>query len=52
MRIEWDSGGVAGDIVELPELGVAPIPVVRCDVFNLLCRALYRAKEINTERAA
>ena len=40
MRIERDTGGIAGEIVELPQLGVAPVPVVRRDVFNLLCRAL------------
>ena len=53
MRIKGDPRGVTGDIVELPELSVAPITVVRGDVLNLLRSTLYRAKfNINAGRAA
>ena len=49
MSIKRHSGGVARHIVELPELGVAPITVLRRDVLDLLRSTLYRANSFNAD---
>ena len=40
VRVERNPRRVPGHVVELPQRGVAPVPVVRGDVLDLLRRAL------------